>query len=80
MRTIVTLEDDVTDALARLEKEGLSANEAINQAVREFVTRRASRPVGSEYVTPAVDLGKNLLGPLDDVTETLALAEGDDAR
>lgn len=81
MRTTVTLEDDVAAALSRLEKqEGLSPKEVINVAVREFVSRRARRPRGAAYRTPAVDLGPCLIGSLDDVGEALAHAEGDDFR
>ena len=81
MRTTVTLEDDVAAALARLEKqEGLSPKEVINRAVRQFVAARARRPTVSAYQTPTVDLGKCLVGSLDDVGEAIALGEGDDFR
>jgi hypothetical protein len=81
MRTTVTLEDDVAAALARLEKqEGISAKEVINRAVREFVAGRARRSKVSVYRTPEVDLGKCLVGSLDDVGEVLALGEGEDFR
>ena len=81
MRTTVTLEDDVVAALNRMEKqEGLSAKEAINVAVREFVARRARKPPQTKFRTKTVDLGKCLVGSLDDVSEALALAEGDDFR
>jgi metal-responsive CopG/Arc/MetJ family transcriptional regulator len=81
MRTTVTLDDDVVAALARLEKkEGKSQKELINTAIREFVIRRVRPSRTAEYRTPVVDLGKCLVGSLDDVAETFALAEGDDFR
>jgi hypothetical protein len=81
MRTTVTLEDDVAAALARLEKqEGISPKEAINRAVREFVAGRARRSRAASYQTATVDLGKCLVGSIDDVGEALALGEGDDFR
>ena len=81
MRTTVTLEDDVVAALARIEKqEGMSAKEAINTALREFVSRRARKPSPVTYKTKTVDLGKCLVGSVDDVGEALALAEGDNYR
>lgn len=81
MRTTVTLEDDVMAALRRLEKqEGMSAKEAINLALREFVARRSRKPPLATYKTNTVDLGKCLVGSVDDVGEALALAEGDDYR
>lgn len=81
MRTTVTLEDDVAAALVRLEKEeGLSPKEAINMSVRAFVAARSRKGARSTYRTPAVDLGRCLIGSIDDVSETVALAEGDDFR
>jgi len=81
MRTTITLEEDVAAALARLEKqEGLSAKEAVNTALREFVARRSRRPKAAPYTTPTVDLGRCLVGSVDDVGEALAHAEGDDFR
>jgi len=81
MRTTVTLEDDVVVALKRLEKrEGMSAKEVINVALREFVARRARKRALATYKTKTVDLGKCLVGSVDDVGEALALAEGDNYR
>jgi hypothetical protein len=80
MRTTVTLEDDVAAVLSRLEKEGLSPKEVINRAVREFVARQARKPRTAVYRTPTVDLGRCLIGSLDDVSEAIALGEGDNAR
>ena len=81
MRTTVTLESDVAAALARLEKqEGMSAKEAVNTALREFVAKRARRAKGAAYTTATVDLGKCLFGSLDDVGEAIAHGEGDDFK
>jgi hypothetical protein len=81
MRTTVTLEEDVAIALARLEKkEGLAPKAVINMAVREFLARRTQKPRRAAYATPTVDLGKCLVGSLDDVGEALALGEGDAFR
>jgi hypothetical protein len=81
MRTTVTLEDDVAAALARIERqEGKSAKEIINAALREFIARRARRPRAEPYRTPVVDLGPCLIASIEDVSEALALSEGDDFR
>lgn len=81
MRTTVTLENDVATALARIEQqEGLPPKEVINRAVREFIARRGRRPKAATYKTRSVDLGRCLVGSLDDVGEALALAEGDNFR
>jgi predicted transcriptional regulator len=81
MRTTVTLSDDVAAALDRLQRqEGLSPKEVINLAVREFVTRRSQKLASRPHKTPTVDLGRCLVGSLDDVSEALAFAEGEGFR
>jgi hypothetical protein len=79
MRTTVTLDDDVSKALSRLLKEeDTSAKQVINDALRDFMMRRAApSPPRAPFETSTVDLGRCLLGSLDDVADALALAEGD---
>jgi predicted transcriptional regulator len=81
MRTTVILEDDVVAALALLKKqEGMSAKEVINAALREFVARRARKLSPVAYKSKSVDLGKCLVGSVEDVGEALAMAERDNYR
>lgn len=82
MRTTLTLDDDVAARLERLRKtrnESLKdlVNEALRQGLRNLeapLTRR------EPFVTQSVDLGKCLLGNVDNVAEVLAVTEGDSYR
>jgi len=83
MRTTLTLDDDVAVQLDRIRRTRHVAlrdavNEALRRGLRELADNRESpRQV---YHTPAVDLGRCLMGSIDSVTEALAVAEGDDFR
>jgi hypothetical protein len=65
--------------LARLQKtEKKSLKELVNQALRAGLKQMAfSAPRRKSYQTVAVDLGRCLIGNLDDVAEVLAVAEGE---
>jgi len=82
MRTTLTLDDDVAVVLSRLREErGLGLKDLINGALRAGLPaleedRRPRRP----FRTRAVDLGPCLLGSVDNVTEALAVAEGEGFR
>ena len=82
MRTTLTLDPDVA-ALARRvqEKRGLSFKAIVNEALRHGLRTMAS-PSGrsGNYRTPTMDLGRCLTGSLDDVSEVLAVAEGEEFR
>ena len=78
MRTTLTLDDDVAAQLNRL-RDAMKVpfksvvNDALRrglQAMAEPERRRLSR------ATQSVDLGRCLLGQVDDVTEVLEVAEG----
>ena len=82
MRTTLTLDDDVVVRIERIQharKARLKdvVNEALRRGLRAMdspLSRRAPRR------TTAVSLGRCLVGSIDDVAETLAVAEGDDFR
>ncbi|MSP60722.1 MAG: DUF2191 domain-containing protein [Myxococcales bacterium] len=79
MRTTLTLDDDVAALLARLqEKHKRGLKELVNTALRVGLARmaRPARP-GAPFRTRAVTLGPCLLGDLDDISEALAVSEGD---
>jgi hypothetical protein len=82
MRTTLTIDDDVAVQLKRLRKSGNETFKAVvNRALREGVASMAApKRRRSIYHTRTVDLGRCLLGNIDDVAEALALAEGDDFR
>ena len=79
MRTTVTLDDDVAARLLRLqETQKKSFKALLNQALRAGLKQMASSaPRRKKYETQTVDLGRCLVGNLDDVAEALAIAEGE---
>jgi hypothetical protein len=81
MRTTLSLDDDVAATLERLRRDGEASfkrliNEALRRGLREM-ERRERRP---RFRTPSVDLGRCLVGSLDDVADVLAVAEGERFR
>ena len=82
MRTTLSLDDDVAALLARLRqarKAGLK--QVINEALRLGLEQMTAPPrPRKRYRTQAVSLGRCLAGSLDDVSEALAVAEGEAFR
>ena len=83
MRTTLTIDDDVAVTLNRMRRKQHVAlrdavNEALRRGLREMTNQRAVPQ--TKYQTPAVDLGGCLVGSIDNVPETLAIAEGDGFR
>ncbi|MBI4608602.1 MAG: ribbon-helix-helix protein, CopG family [Candidatus Rokubacteria bacterium] len=78
MRTTLTLDEDVAALLRRiLARRKQSLKEVVNQALREGLRRMTEQPRPSVgYCTPGVDLGRCLVGNVDDVAEVLDIAEG----
>jgi hypothetical protein len=82
MRTTLTLDDDVAvqiEALRRKRKTTLkrAVNEALRQGLRAMEEPQPARPA---VRTREVSLGRCLLPTIDDVSETLAIAEGESYR
>ena len=82
MRTTLTLDADVAALLRRIqEAHGRSfkavVNDALRQGLRQMATPSSPRV---RYRTPTVDLGRCLVGSLDDVAEVLAVAEDERFR
>ena len=82
MRTTLTLEDDVAAQIERLRKRrGESLKDLINEALREGLKQMAAPPrKHAPFRTKSVDLGRCLLGNVDNVAEVLAVAEGESFR
>jgi len=81
MRTTLSLDDDVAAALTRVQMaQKKSFKELVNQALRVGLKQMRSAPARKRYRTPTADLGRSLVGNLDDVAEVLAIAEGDSYR
>jgi hypothetical protein len=82
MRTTLTIDDDVAAALERIRKtRKLSFKALVNDALRQGL-KEMSRPPRKvkPYKTKPVSLGRCLVGNLDDISEALAIAEGEDFR
>ena len=82
MRTTLTLDADVAALLRRMQQaRGGSLKAVVNDALRQGLQQMIA-PSGSpaQYRTPTVDLGRCLVGSLDDVAEVLAVAEGERFR
>lgn len=83
MRTTLTLDQDVAVQLERLrEDRKTSLKELVNDALRRGLRQMSSpaqRPK-KPYRSRSVRLGRCLTGNLDDVSEALAVAEGEDFR
>ena len=82
MRTTLTLEPDGAALAERTRRvRGQSFKAVVNEALRRGLRAMADPPrEPARYRTPAVDLGRCRLGSLDDVTEALAVAEGEEFR
>ena len=79
MRTTLTLDKDVAAVIERLRKSRRqSLKDIINEALREGLKHIAAPPrVRPPVRTKSVDLGRCLLGNLDNVAEVIAAAEGE---
>ena len=82
MRTTLTLDKDVAAIIERLRKtRGESLRSLVNEALREGLKHLAApRRQQVIYCTGSVDLGRCLLGSVDNVAEVLAVAESESFR
>ena len=80
MRTTLTLDDDVSVMLKRLQDEqGLSFKEAVNQALRQGLYQLKEPTEQTSFEVKSFDLGKSFVN-LDNIGEVLAVTEGEDYR
>ncbi len=82
MRTTLTLDNDLAALIERLRKaRGASLKDLVNEALREGLKHMTAPPRERTPVrTESVDLGRCLLGNVDNVAEVLAVAEGESFR
>jgi hypothetical protein len=82
MRTTLTLDRDVAALIERLRKaRGESLRNIVNKALREGLQHMSSPPrKRTPFRTESVDLGRCLLGNVDNLAEVLAVAEGESFR
>jgi hypothetical protein len=80
MRTTLSLDKDVAAALARLRRERRAGlKQLVNDALRRGLGQMESAPAAPRraFRTRAVSLGRCRVGNVDNVSEVLALAEGE---
>jgi hypothetical protein len=79
MRTTLTLDDDVAAAIEQLRKtRDASLKDLVNEAMRRGLREMTARPKRRQpFRTKAVDLGEVLIPSIDDISEVLAIAEGE---
>ena len=80
MRTTLSLDKDVAAAIERLRKaRKVSLKEVVNEALRRGLGQMASPPPAPRrsFRTRTVSLGRCLVGNVDNVSEVLAVAEGE---
>lgn len=82
MRTTLTLDDDVAVQIEALRRERKTTFKgAVNEALRQGLRSMAeAKPPRKAVCTKAVSLGRCLLPSIDDVSEALAIAEGESFR
>ena len=79
MRTTLTLDDDVAAAIERLRRaRDANLKDIVNDALRKGLNDLATRPKQREpFQTQVVKLGRILLPSIDNISESLAVAEGE---
>jgi len=82
MRTTLTFDDDVAATIQRLRRaRRTSLRHLVNEALRRGLREMTERPRrGDAFRTQAVALGRLRVGSIDNVTEALAIAEGESFR
>ena len=79
MRTTLTLDRDLLPRVERLRKErGVSRARVVNELIRAGLA--APTPKRRPYALKSRWRARSLVGPIDNIGEALALAEGDSYR
>jgi hypothetical protein len=79
MRTTLTLDDDVAAALERVRRDrDASLKDVVNDALRRGLNDMTARRKRREFFrTRSVELGRLRLTGIDNIGESLAIAEGE---
>lgn len=82
MRTTITLDDDVAIMLGKLQKEEQKPfKQVVNEVLRKGLVRnKPEKSQDTRYSTPELYAGPCKYANLDNVTEILAVAEGEEYR
>jgi hypothetical protein len=79
MRTTLTIDDDIATVLERLRRaRDASLKELVNEALRKGLKEMNSRSKRREPLrTKSVALGRIRIASIDNISEALAVAEGE---
>ena len=79
MRTTLTLDDDVAAVIERLRRaRDANLKDIVNEALRKGLSDLTARPKQRErFQTKVVNLGRMRLPSIDNISESLAVAEGE---
>lgn len=79
MRKTLTIDDDIAAVLERLcRARDASLKDVVNEALRRGLREMTSRPKRREPVrTKSVALGRFRIAGIDNISEALAIAEGE---
>ena len=79
MRTTLTLDDDVAAAIERLRRaRNVNLKDIVNDALRKGLSDLSTRPKQREpFQTQVVALGRMRLPSIDNISESVAVAEGE---
>ena len=82
MRTTLTIDDDIAVQLERMRRSGKgSLKQIVNDLLRAGLKNARAQPqTRKTHSTKSVRLGRCLIGSIDDVSEALSVAEGEDFR
>ncbi len=82
MRTTLTIDRDVAVQIERMrQEENVSLKEVVNRLLRQGIQAGADKKQRTQAIrTKTVDLGRCLIGSIDDVAEALSLGEGEGFR
>jgi hypothetical protein len=82
MRTTLTLDDDVAAAIERLQaSRDQSLKDVVNEALRAGLAQlEQPPPPRRKFRTATVDLGRCLVGSIDNVADVLAVVESEAFR
>ena len=82
MRTTLTIDDDVAAVLDRLRKtRGASLKDLINEALRRGLKDMSARPKRRKvFRTRSAHLGRMRIASIDNISDVLAIAEGEDFK
>jgi hypothetical protein len=80
MRTTLTIADDVAAELDRVRRErNVRFKDIVNEALRRGIKQlSATEKSVAPFQTRTVSLGRCLIGGIDDIAESLVIAEGED--